>query len=52
MQFKSYATKAKVPQRMSRKRARQDVFIFNKKMAKLRRKAERLKRKSLEQSEE
>lgn len=47
MNFKSYSTKATTPQRMTRKRARQTVFTFNKKAAKLRRKETRLARKEL-----
>jgi hypothetical protein len=45
--MKSYATKATTPQRMTRKRLRREVFVFNKKEARLRRKENRLKRKSL-----
>lgn len=43
--FKSYPTKQNTPQRMARKRARRDVFIHNKKMAKLRRKTARAARR-------
>jgi hypothetical protein len=44
--FKSYGTKVTVKQRMARKRMRRDVFLANKRMAKVARKARRLERKS------
>jgi hypothetical protein len=47
MQYTSYPTKETAPQRMTRKRMRQTVFVANKKMAKATRKAARLERKSL-----
>lgn len=46
MQFKSYGLKASTPQRMTRKRLRATVFMFNKRAAKLRRKEARLSRKA------
>ena len=45
--MKSYPNSKTMPQRMARKRMRRDVFIANKKASKLRRKSERLERKSL-----
>ena len=51
MQYKSYATKKDTKSRLARKQARRGVFVFNKKAAKLRRKARRLARHSQEQSE-
>lgn len=35
MNYKSYPTKEKAPSRMTRKRARRDVFVSNKKAKKL-----------------
>ena len=46
--FKSYPTKASMPQRMARKRARRDVFVANKKASKLRRKAARIARQQID----
>jgi len=51
MNFKSYATKKTTPQRMTRKRMRRDVFMNNKKLTKVARKAARLERKSLAQEQ-
>ena len=45
MEYKAYPNKEKAPSRMSRKRERATVFLFNKKMAKKARKAARLARK-------
>ncbi len=42
--MRGYPTKKTMPQRMSRKRLRRDVFVANKKATKLRRKAARLSR--------
>lgn len=42
--FKSYPTKKTTPSRMARKHSRREVFVHNKKAAKLRRKALRLAR--------
>jgi len=44
MNYKSYATKAGTPQRMARKKMRRDVFVFNRRAAKLRRKEARMAR--------
>lgn len=52
MNYKVYGTKKVTPSRMTRKRARRDVFLANKKAAKTARKARRLERKSLKQVEE
>jgi hypothetical protein len=52
MNYKSYGTRKSTPSRMTRKHMRRDVFVSNKKMARVQRKSLRLKRKSLEQSEE
>ena len=52
MNYKAYGTRKTVPQRMTRKRARRDVFLANSRMAKAARKARRLKQKSQEQSDE
>lgn len=52
MTFKSYPNKKTAPQRMTRKRMRRDVFVANKKAAKLARKAARLERKSLAEQEQ
>jgi len=46
--YKSYPIVKDTPQRTARKRMRREVFMANKKASKLRRKAERLKRKSPE----
>jgi hypothetical protein len=51
MNFQTYATRATVPKRMTRKRARRDTFVANSKMAKARRKERRLFRRELEQGE-
>jgi hypothetical protein len=51
MNYKPYPTSATAPQRMTRKRARRDVFVANKKVAKLARKERRLFRRELEQGE-
>jgi hypothetical protein len=48
MNYKSYGTKTSMPRRMTRKVARRDVFVANKKMRKLAKKAARLERKSEE----
>jgi len=42
MNFKAYPTKKTMPQRMTRKRMRRDIFIFNKKAAKLARKVRKI----------
>jgi hypothetical protein len=47
MNYKAYGTAKSTPVRMARKRARRDVFLFNKKASKLRRKTIRLERKLL-----
>jgi len=52
MKFKSYPDRKSTPSRMARKRMRRDVFIVNKKMARVARKARRLERKSQEQTEQ
>lgn len=52
MNYKNYGTKISTPNRKTRKGLRNSVFVANKKMAKAQRKAERLKRKSLQESEE
>lgn len=41
MTYKSYANKKTAPQRISRKRLRRDVFMYNKKLAKNVRKQKR-----------
>jgi hypothetical protein len=46
MNYKSYPKVTTTPQRMARKRMRRDVFLANKKAAKIRRKVQRLERKS------
>lgn len=46
MQYKSYPNKKTTPQRMARKRSRQDVFQFNRKAAKARRKAAKIAREN------
>jgi len=46
MNYKPYPTKATTPQRMARKRSRRDIFVANKKMAKMRRKAARMARQA------
>jgi hypothetical protein len=51
MQYKSYGNQKSTPSRMARKHMRREVFIFNKKMAKVARKARRLERKSLVQEQ-
>ena len=51
MQYKAYPTVKSTPQRMARKRMRRDVFVANKKMAKIARKAARLERKSVQEGE-
>jgi hypothetical protein len=48
MNYKSYLTKEKAPSRMSRKRARRDIFVFNKKAKKLLLKQRRFERQQLE----
>jgi hypothetical protein len=45
--YKAYPKENATPQRMARKRMRRDVFLFNKKASKLRRKTIRLERKLL-----
>jgi hypothetical protein len=45
MNFKSYGTRKSTPSRMARKHVRREVFIFNKKLSKTRRKLARLARK-------
>lgn len=52
MNYKAYGNQKSTPSRMARKHSRQEVFLFNKKLAPTKRKAARLKRKSLEQGEE
>lgn len=52
MSFKAYGKKVSSPSRMTRKRMRRDVFLANKKAAKIARKARRLERRLSEQSEE
>jgi len=44
----NYGNKKSVPQRMARKRLRQEVFMKNKKASKLRRKLQRRNRAELE----
>lgn len=44
--YKAYAKKKDTPSRLARKGARLGVFLFNKTMARKRRKAARLERKS------
>jgi hypothetical protein len=51
MQYKSYGTTKSTPNRLARKHLRREVFMANKKMARARRKANRLFRRSLEQGE-
>ncbi len=46
MNYKSYAKSVDTPSRKTRKGLRNSVFIANKKMAKMARKAARLERKS------
>jgi hypothetical protein len=46
--MRAYLTKKNTPQRMARKRARRDVFVANKKAAKVRRKEQRLLRRALQ----
>ncbi len=46
MTYKSYGTRKSTPSRMARKHARREVFVANKKMAKARRKVERLARRA------
>ncbi len=46
MNYKSYAKSVDTPSRKTRKGLRKSVFIANKKMAKMARKAARLERKS------
>lgn len=46
MSYKSYAKKKDTPSRKSRKSSRASVFLFNSHVAKARRKAARLERKS------
>jgi hypothetical protein len=52
MTYKSYPTKATTPQRMARKRTRRDVFVFNRRAAKLRRKEARIARQTLVEENE
>jgi len=47
MNYKSYLTKEKAPSRMTRKRARRDTFVCNKKAKKLLRKQARSERAQL-----
>lgn len=49
MLYKSYATHATTKSRLARKHLRQEVFVFNKKAARLRRKEIRVLRRKLEQ---
>jgi hypothetical protein len=51
MHYKSYGTRKDTPSRMARKHKRREVFVANKKMAKARKKAARLERKALAESE-
>lgn len=46
MNFKSYPKKLDTKSRMARKHARREVFVFNHRASKARRKALRLERKS------
>jgi len=46
--YKSYLTVKTTPNRKTRKGSRRDIFLANKKMAKVRKKAARLERKSIE----
>lgn len=48
MTYKAYPNQKSTPLRMTRKQMRRNIFVFNKKAAKARRKAIRLERKSLE----
>jgi hypothetical protein len=52
MNYKSYGKKTTNVSRMARKHMRREVFVFNKKAAKVRRKAMRLERKSLRLQEQ
>jgi len=52
MTYKSYGTRKSTPSRMVRKHLRRDVFVFNRKASKVRRKAKRLERRSLESLKE
>jgi len=47
MNYKSYSNKKSTPSRMARKRARRDVFNFNRKAKKLLRKQARSERAQL-----
>jgi hypothetical protein len=47
--YKSYADKKTTPSRMARKRARGDVFRFNRSSAKAERKARRLARRQAQE---
>jgi len=49
--YKSYPNKQKTPSRMSRKRARRDVFVYNKTAAKKLRSLRRRERQALAESE-
>lgn len=52
MSYKSYATKSTTPSRLTRKGARREVFTFNSKISKARRKAARLARRQLAEDAE
>jgi hypothetical protein len=51
MNFKSYLNRKSTPSRITRKHARQRVFVANAKMAKVARKKRRLERKSLREEQ-
>jgi len=51
MNYKSYPNCKTTRSRLARKHLRQEVFMFNKKAARARRKAVRLLRRQLEQGE-
>jgi hypothetical protein len=52
MTYKSYLNKKSASSRMTRKRARRDVFVYNKKAKKLLLKQRRLNRAQLESSQQ
>lgn len=49
--YRNYPNKLDTPSRMTRKQARRDVFMTNKKVARLRRKTARVARQQAEQGE-
>jgi hypothetical protein len=51
MNYKAYGDKKITPSRMTRKRARRDVFIFNKKETKRLKALQRRERRALAESE-